>query len=54
MGSRAGLLLDELAAPSPHRALLHRWVGVAVAGAVRPVPQPVPPQPVPHGEPIML
>jgi hypothetical protein len=28
MGNRARLLLDELAAPSPHRALLHHWVSI--------------------------
>ena len=33
MGNRARLLLNELAAPSPHRALLHHWVDVTAAEA---------------------
>ena len=40
IGNRARLLLDELAAPSPHRALLHYWVNIAATGAAQPVAPP--------------
>lgn len=39
MGIRARLLLDELAAPSPHRDLLHQWVSATVT------PKTLPDQP---------
>jgi hypothetical protein len=37
MGNRLGLLLDELAAPSPHRTLLHHWIESSVIVATRQV-----------------
>jgi hypothetical protein len=37
MAGRARLLLDELAAPSPHRTLLHHWIGVTATRAVPPL-----------------
>jgi hypothetical protein len=36
MGSQARLLLNELAVPSPHQALLHHWVDVTATWAARP------------------
>jgi heptaprenyl diphosphate synthase len=44
MGSRLRLLLNELAAPSPYRALLHHWVEVTATTAARPVALPDPAQ----------
>ena len=35
IGNRARLLLDELAAASPHRDLLHHWVSATSAGATQ-------------------
>lgn len=46
MGNRARLLLNELAAPSPHRALLHHWVDVTAATAAPPL---APAEPGPPG-----
>jgi hypothetical protein len=43
MGNRARILLNELAAPSPHRALLHHWVSVTAAMAAPPLTPAVPP-----------
>jgi hypothetical protein len=36
LGSQARLLLNELALPTAHRALLHHWVDVAATDAARP------------------
>jgi geranylgeranyl pyrophosphate synthase len=40
MGNRARLLLDELAAPSPHRDLLHHWVSITATPKTVPARTP--------------
>jgi hypothetical protein len=49
LGNQARLLLNELAAPSPHRALLHHWVHITATTALSPPTPTVPAQPGPPG-----